>query len=100
MARLHDLVRRFIPTATTEECEHYLWEATSYPCGPLLQVARQLKQVGNAIKEKMSICPQCGGTYKNNNITTFHDICAKCKVENSNAKVLETTTKAIMPMKN
>jgi len=43
MATWRDLVKRFFPDVTEEECNFILWELTCYPFGSVLQVARQLK---------------------------------------------------------
>jgi hypothetical protein len=80
MATTYDLVRRFFPEATDEECDFWLWETTCYPFGSILAVARQLKRNAKAISMCKSVCPCCGLMYDNGGKVEFHDTCG-CVIE-------------------
>lgn len=79
MATTYDLVRRFFPESTDEECEFLLWETTAFPMASVLTIARQLKSNKKAVDNKMSACFRCGTHFDNEGMIGFYDICPKCE---------------------
>lgn len=43
-----DLVRKYFPEATDEECEYILWEKTAYPMGNVNTVEQHIKELANS----------------------------------------------------
>lgn len=82
MATTFDLVRRFFPNATDDECEFFLWETTAYPMGGLMTIARQLKQNKKAVDNNQSVCPCCGKSFDNDGKVSFYDVCRPCHEDN------------------
>jgi len=82
MATTHDLVRRFFPDASDNECEFWLWQTTCFPFGGVLTVARQLKRNMNARIDGISVCACCGNTFYNDGKVDFYDLCDKCDNDN------------------
>ena len=74
-ATYFDLVRRFFPEASDEECDYLLWGATCFPMGGLMTVARQLKRNALAAEERKSVCMRCGELFDNGGKVTFEEVC-------------------------
>lgn len=46
----YDLVRKYIPSASDDECDHILWEETAFPCAGLVHVEKQIAELASKVK--------------------------------------------------
>jgi hypothetical protein len=62
----YDLVRRILrkPDLSDDDCGFILWNATCFPFGGVLRVARNLRDLRESTAKGLSRCCMCGREYR------------------------------------